>query len=46
MVFVIAVVGAVLGAASLLLHALGSKYPKAEVYAEDVDKVKELVPEK
>lgn len=40
----LSLLGAVLGAASLVLHALGAKYPKAEVYAEDADKVKGLLP--
>lgn len=42
--FYLALAGALMGALSLLLHALGKKYPKAEEYADDIDKVKDIVP--
>jgi hypothetical protein len=42
--FLVAMAGAVMGAASLLLHALGKKYPKAETLAEDVDDARKLLP--
>ncbi len=44
MTLYLALAGAILGAASMLLHALGRKYPKAETYAKDVDVVKDIVP--
>lgn len=44
MTFYLALGAAVAAALSLVLHALGAKYPKAEVIAEDIDKVKDLLP--
>lgn len=45
MTFYIAVFSAVASALSLVLHALGAKYPKAEQAAEDVDKAEKVVAE-
>lgn len=44
MEYYLALAGAVLGALSLVLHALGPKLPKAEKAAEDLDVVDALLP--
>lgn len=44
MTFYLALAAAAAAALSLVLHALGTKYPKAEALAEDVDKVKSVLP--
>lgn len=42
MTFYLSLAAALAAALSLVLHALGKKYPKAEALAEDVDKAEAL----
>ncbi len=44
MVFYLALAAAIASALSLVLHAVGTKSARAEKIAEDVDKVKDLIP--
>ncbi len=42
MTFILAVAAAIMSAASLVLHAFGTKYPTAESLAQKVDEVESL----
>ena len=44
MTFYLALAAAVGTALSLVLHALGKKYPKAEAVAEKIDDAEKLLP--
>ncbi len=44
MTFYLALAAAVMAGLSLVLHAVGTKYPTAEKYAQDIDAVEKVIP--